>query len=67
MDCVTTSRVSAPCAVRGGHHATDGKTHLVGTQFYCARHCPVHEAGKRLAIAGEPERGVTEELELTAV
>ncbi len=65
MDCLATTRVCAPCSLRSASCRDDGKTHIVGTAFYCARHCPVHEHGKRLAIAGEPERGVTEELELT--
>ena len=60
MDCVPTSRITAPCAVCNRH---DGKTHLVGTAFYCARHCPIHEHGPHLAIAGEPEPGVTESLD----
>jgi hypothetical protein len=66
MDCVTTSRVSAPCELRGAS-CTPGPIHIVAGKFYCGRHCIIHEQGKRLAIAGEPERGVTEELELTAV
>ncbi len=63
MDCVTTSRVSAPCALRGAS-CSPGKTHIVGVDFFCARHCPVHEEGRRLAIAAEPEPGVCEELTL---
>lgn len=63
MDCLKTTRISAPCSVRAGSHSSDGHTHLVGTELYCARHCPVHEQGPRMAIAGEPERGVTENLQ----
>ena len=60
MDCLKTRRIFAPCKVC---RQSDGTTHAVGTDFYCARHCPVHEEGPRLAIAGEPSCGVTEALD----
>lgn len=28
---------------------------MVGTAFYCARHCPIHQAGETLAIDEEPK------------
>jgi hypothetical protein len=61
MDCVATKSISARCSVCRKYDST---VHAVGTAFYCARHCPVHEQGRRLAIAGEPEPGITEELTL---
>jgi hypothetical protein len=60
MDCLTTKVIAANCSVCRQH---DGTVHLVGTEFYCGRHCPIHEIGPRLAIAGEPGPGVTESLE----
>lgn len=65
MDCLTTSRLSGPCSVC---RKFDDTVHLVGVALYCARHCPVHEVGPRLAIAGEAERSVVQALdeELTA-
>lgn len=60
MDCLPTKRIAANCSVCRQH---DGTTHLVGTEYFCGRHCPVHEEAPHLAIAGEPERGVTESLD----
>lgn len=52
MDCVTTSRLLHNCSVCS---ASNGETHMVGTAFYCARHCPIHQAGETLAIDEEPK------------
>lgn len=60
MGCLPTKAISAPCAVC---RLSDGTIHMVGTAFYCGRHCPIHEEAPHLAIAGEPERGVTESLD----
>ncbi len=38
MDCLPTKRIAANCALCKRH---DGTTHLVGTEYYCGRHCPV--------------------------
>lgn len=63
MDCCPTDRISAPCASSNADCSKDGKIHLVGTKFYCARHCPIHEAAPHLAIAEQPKPGVTEALD----
>jgi hypothetical protein len=42
MNCVKTKTVSAPCSCCRKSDE-DGFVHIVGTQFYCRLHCPVHQ------------------------
>ncbi len=53
MECVTTTTIVHQCSVC---RLTDGPTHLVGSDRYCSRHCPVHEEAPHQPIAAEPVR-----------